>query len=90
MQRAAVIGRTFGEEELAVVNPEGVHKRLIANLSRRDLLIALGSGWGLKHVLIRDVAYETMPRSERGRIHMQLARWLEDRRDAEPQTVAGH
>ena len=90
MQRAAVIGRTFGEEELAVVNPEGVHKRLIANLSRRDLLIALGSGWGFKHVLIRDVAYETMPRSERGRIHMQLARWLERRRDAEPQTVAGH
>jgi hypothetical protein len=84
MQRAAVIGRTFGEEELAVVNPEGVHKRLIANLSRRDLLIALGSGWGFKHVLIRDVAYETMPRSERGRIHMQLARWLEGRRDAEP------
>jgi class 3 adenylate cyclase/tetratricopeptide (TPR) repeat protein len=90
MQRAAVIGRTFGEEELAVVNPEGVHKRLIANLSRRDLLIALGSGWGFKHVLIRDVAYETMPRSERGKIHMQLARWLEGRRDAEPQTVAGH
>src|SRR6185437_11660131 len=29
-------------------------------------------------------------RSERGRIHMQLARWLERRRDAEPQTVAGH
>ena len=89
IQHVAVIGRTFGEEELAVVTPEG-GKRLVANLSRRDLLVPLGSGWGFKHVLIRDVAYETMPRSERARIHLELARWLEGKRDADSQAIAGH
>jgi class 3 adenylate cyclase/tetratricopeptide (TPR) repeat protein len=89
IQHVAVIGRTFGEEELAVVSPEG-GKRLVANLSRRDLLVPLGSGWGFKHVLIRDVAYETMPRSERARIHLELARWLEQRPDADSQAIAGH
>ncbi len=89
IQHVAVIGRTFGEEELAVVTPEG-GKRLVANLSRRDLLVPLGAGWGFKHVLIRDVAYETMPRSERARIHLELARWLEGRRDADSQAIAGH
>jgi class 3 adenylate cyclase len=89
IQHVAVIGRTFGEEELAVVMPEG-GKRLVANLSRRDLLVPLGSGWGFKHVLIRDVAYETLPRSERARIHLELARWLEGKRDADSQAIAGH
>ena len=89
IQHVAVIGRTFGEEELGVVAPEG-GKRLVANLSRRDLLVPLGSGWGFKHVLIRDVAYESMPRSERARIHLDLARWLEGRPDSESQTIAGH
>ncbi len=89
IQRAAVIGRSFGVEELAVVNPDG-GKRLIANLSRRNLLVPLGTGWGFKHVLIRDVAYESVPRSERARLHLLLARWLEQRPDAESQTVAGH
>jgi class 3 adenylate cyclase len=89
IQHVAVIGRTFGEEELSVVSPEG-GKRLVANLSRRGLLVPLGSGWGFKHVLIRDVAYETMPRSERARIHLELARWLEGKRDADSQAIAGH
>ena len=89
IQRAAVIGRTFGVEELAVVNPDG-GKRLVANLSRRSLLVPLGSGWGFKHVLIRDVAYESVPRSERARLHLELARWFEQRPDADSQTVAGH
>jgi class 3 adenylate cyclase len=89
IQCASVIGRSFGEEELAVVAPDGA-KRMVANLSRRDLLVALGSGWAFKHVLIRDVAYETMPRSDRARIHLALARWLESRPGAESQTVAGH
>ena len=62
----------------------------MANLSRRDLLVRWARDGRFKHVLIRDVAYESMPRSERARLHMQLAGWLERRRDAEPQTVAGH
>ena len=78
IQRAAVIGRTFGVEELAVVDPDG-GKRLVANLSRRSLLVPLGAGWGFKHVLIRDVAYESVPRSERARLHLELARWFEQR-----------
>jgi hypothetical protein len=89
IQHVAVIGRAFGEEELVAVAPEG-GKRLVANLSRRDLLVPLGSGWGFKHVLIRDVAYESMPRSERARIHLDLARWLEERPGSEAQTIAGH
>jgi class 3 adenylate cyclase/tetratricopeptide (TPR) repeat protein len=89
MQRAAVIGRTFGEEELEIVSPDSA-KRLVANLSRRDLLLPLGSGWGFKHVLIRDVAYDSIPRADRARTHLELARRLEGTRDEDAQTVAGH
>jgi class 3 adenylate cyclase/tetratricopeptide (TPR) repeat protein len=89
IQRAAVIGRTFGERELEIVSPDGT-KRLVANLSRRDLLLPLGDVWGFKHVLIRDVAYDSIPRAERSRIHLELARRLEAVRDVDAQTVAGH
>ena len=31
-----------------------------------------------KHVLIRDVAYESLPRKERGRAHAETAAWIEE------------
>src|SRR5207245_3522736 len=68
---------------------------------RRDLLVeaderALGSGrvFRFKHVLIRDVAYSTVPKAERSRLHDRYGRWLEaslgDRKHEIADIVAFH
>ena len=39
--------------------------------------IAGQAEFSFKHVLIRDVAYESLPRKERGRAHAETAAWIE-------------
>jgi tetratricopeptide (TPR) repeat protein len=36
-----------------------------------------GRAWTFKHILIRDVAYDTIPKAERSRAHDAFGRWLE-------------
>ncbi|HET7699551.1 MAG TPA: hypothetical protein VFM06_01650, partial [Candidatus Limnocylindria bacterium] len=36
-----------------------------------------GRAWQFKHILIRDVAYESVPKEERSRLHDAAGRWLE-------------
>jgi predicted ATPase len=33
--------------------------------------------YGFRHVLIREVAYESIPRRDRSALHLQVATWLE-------------
>lgn len=57
---------------------------LVHDRQRRDM-------WRFRHDLLRDVAYESLPKRERQRLHLQLAEAL-DERDAEryPASVAHH
>jgi class 3 adenylate cyclase/tetratricopeptide (TPR) repeat protein len=89
LQRAAVVGRSFGKEHLLAVGIEEP-QRLLAGLSSRDMLQPLGAEWAFKHMLIRDVAYESLVRPERAQLHLDLARWLEQRMDGDRQVVAAH
>lgn len=68
---------------------------------RRDLIVeaderTIGAGrvYRFKHVLIRDVAYGTVPKAERSRLHDRYSRWLEatfaDRSDEIIEIVAQH
>lgn len=83
---AAVVGKTFwrGALERIVGGTDGLSE-LLGALERRDLIVRdTGSAiegeqqFGFKHVLIRDVAYELLPRAERRERHARVAQFFEE------------
>jgi class 3 adenylate cyclase/tetratricopeptide (TPR) repeat protein len=91
LQRAAVIGRRFTQAQLAAVAGGPELGRTLRRLSERGLIhTEPGGGQAFKHALIRDVAYESIPRSERARLHLALARTLEPDPVVSRQTLANH
>jgi class 3 adenylate cyclase/tetratricopeptide (TPR) repeat protein len=85
-ERAAVVGRSFEAAALVELAPEGLRgelgRRLLA-LVRKELLrpdrsdLSHGDAFRFRHVLIRDAAYEMLPKSERAILHERFAHWLE-------------
>ncbi len=101
LQHAAVIGRTFSEDELAPLAAEGVDvPATLASLREKDLVVPDGrggpaaAGLAFRHVLIRDVAYATLPMGVRARKHFEvgelLARRAGDREDEVVALLAEH
>jgi class 3 adenylate cyclase len=88
LAHAAVVGRTFWEGALApVVQAEGGDlQEALRALREKDLVIA-GEGSALagepelafKHALIRDAAYEMLPKSVRAQKHFEVAQFIEAR-----------
>jgi class 3 adenylate cyclase len=80
LQIGAVLGRTFRAGGLAAVeggNADGFESAL-DDLVDRDLIRASGPDtYTFRHILIREVAYGTLPRAERARAHEAAAGWLE-------------
>jgi class 3 adenylate cyclase/tetratricopeptide (TPR) repeat protein len=87
LQHASVVGQTFWEGSLAGIEEEGIdlHDALAA-LQEKDL-VAPSAGsrlageheYAFKHVLIRDVAYSTLPKSVRAWKHAQVGGFIEER-----------
>jgi class 3 adenylate cyclase len=78
IQLGSVFGRSFRAEGLAALEP-GLADQLAAvvdELVDRDLVRPSGSGVTFRHILIREVAYATLPRAERGRLHAAAGDWL--------------
>ncbi len=77
LQRASVVGKVFYADALSALGPlEGRVEDLLQFAARRDLVVERderGPGGGrahqFKHILIRDVAYESLPKEERSRLH---------------------
>ena len=91
LQRASVIGRRFTPPQLAVLAGGPDLGRILRRLAERGLLFTEpGGGRAFKHALIRDVAYDSIPRQERARLHLALACSLEDDPIVSRQTVANH
>src|ERR687887_111589 len=83
---AAVVGKTFWRGALERIDrgAEGLSD-LLGALERRDLIVRdMGSiiegeqQFSFKHVLIRDVAYELLPRAERRERHARVAEFFEE------------
>ena len=101
IERAAVIGREFDAATLEHLTPEpersGIGDRL-RDLVRKDMIRpdAIGSGVGgfrFRHVLIRNAAYESMPKRVRADLHERVADLMEARhrdRFAEYEEIVGH
>jgi class 3 adenylate cyclase len=82
---AAVVGKTFWRGVLEERGRDPVElQRTLAALERRDLIRREPSSsfegqeeYTFKHVLIREVAYELLPRAQRHERHAEVARFVE-------------
>src|SRR6266487_3108036 len=99
LQHASIIGRTFWLSalfELAANLTPPVLLETIDSLIKRDFIVETEKQarnpvehdreFAFKHVLIRDVVYNNIPRIRRSQEHAQLAHWLEEKTagDREP------
>jgi tetratricopeptide (TPR) repeat protein len=86
LQRASVIGRVFYWGAVTDLSPQpsrtGVGARL-QSLLRKELIqpepspFAGDDAFRFNHILIRDAAYESMPKRTRADLHERFASWLE-------------
>lgn len=108
LERASVIGQVFDRQAVAALSPAPARPGIgphLAMLARRQLIRAEGAGgagdadaagpweFRFRHLLIRDVTYEALPKRRRAELHERLAGWLgRDDRVALPEhdEIAGH
>jgi class 3 adenylate cyclase/tetratricopeptide (TPR) repeat protein len=103
LQSASVVGHTFWEGSLtglAEEGPAGLGETL-ASLQDKDLIVPTAGSrlageheYAFKHVLIRDVAYSTLPKAVRARRHAEVGEFIEgraaDRSESVVAMVADH
>jgi predicted ATPase len=81
---AAVVGKVFWYDALLALRPEPDLDHVLEELERRDLIRREASSiienqqqFTFTHMLIRDVAYELLPRADRARRHRAVAEFFE-------------
>ena len=86
IERASIIGREFSRRAAADLAPAELQAEVgahLLSLTRKDLIRpdeAAGpreDGFRFRHILIRDAAYEAMPKALRAELHMRFADTLE-------------
>jgi class 3 adenylate cyclase len=101
LQAASIVGRLFSTSALGAIAGVSPSADLLRSAARRDLIVeaderAPGEGrvHQFKHPLFREVAYATIPKAERLRMHDNYSRWLEatlgDRAEELREIVAYH
>jgi class 3 adenylate cyclase len=82
---ASVVGRVFWRGALARMEPREELSRLLGSLEERDLVtreavsrIKGDQQFAFRHGLIRDVAYQTLPRATRRQRHAAVAEYLDE------------
>ncbi|MGZ4414456.1 MAG: AAA family ATPase [Gaiellaceae bacterium] len=86
LERGAVEGEVFHRGAVQALAPEEVQVTpRLAALVRRELIRpdkaqnAGEDGFRFRHLLIRDAAYDALPKSTRAELHERFADWLEQR-----------
>jgi tetratricopeptide (TPR) repeat protein len=86
IERASVVGRTFYRGAVTELAPEEIRPTVPTQLQalvRRELIRPQPSEFAgedtfrFRHILIRDSAYEAMPKEIRADLHERFAEWLE-------------
>jgi len=100
---AAVVGRAFWDRLVAHLSGDDPAEtdRSIRGLQAKGLVVSrepssfAGSAeFGFRHVFIRDVAYDSLPKRDRAVLHRDIARWMEaelgDRIGEFAEAIASH
>jgi class 3 adenylate cyclase/predicted ATPase len=87
LERAAVEGEIFHRGAVQALAAEDTHVTpLLAALVRKELikpdrpLLAGDDGFRFRHLLIRDAAYDALPKGVRTELHVRFATWFEEHR----------
>ncbi len=97
LQAAAVVGRQFWPGAVAHAANRLVEsaERALSRLEQRDLIQELPTStmagqteYRFRHILVRDVCYQRLPRSERVARHQRTADWLETVSDGRQSDLA--
>jgi class 3 adenylate cyclase/transcriptional regulator with XRE-family HTH domain len=86
LECGSVEGRVFHQSALRVLleDETNLPARLVA-LVRKELVrparaqLTEDDAYRFRHLLIRDAAYDALPKSVRAELHQRFARWLQDR-----------
>ena len=87
LQAASVVGQTFWEGSVADAGTDGIDLRAtLESLRGKDLIVPTAGNrlagereYAFKHVLIRDVAYSTLPKAVRARKHAEVGAFISAR-----------
>jgi class 3 adenylate cyclase len=89
LERAAIEGEVFHRGAVHALSPaETQVTPHIAALVRKELirpnksLLAGEDGFRFRHLLLRDAAYEALPKAVRADLHERYATWLDQREDS--------
>jgi DNA-binding SARP family transcriptional activator len=89
LARASVLGREFRRDAVRALSPEDERAAVDTHLdalARRELL----RGDRFRHGLIRDVAYDGLPKAERATLHEGCARYLAETGEEQEELLGFH
>jgi len=85
LERGSVEGRVFHRGAVQALAPEETHVQLrLTGLVRKELVrpdkaqLRGEDAYRFRHLLIRDAAYDALPKATRGELHERFATWLEE------------
>ncbi len=97
IQIGAIFGRSFRATGVEAIAPDlaGRAESVCESLVDKDLIRPSGADSNVfRHILIREVAYQTLPRATRARLHAAAGAWIEKgaagREDAVAELIALH
>jgi class 3 adenylate cyclase len=99
MERGSVEGEVFHRGSVAVLAPDPVRPAVeshLATLVRKELIRSTSptfpedEGFRFRHLLIRDAAYESLPKSTRAELHERFADWLATHDLVERDEIVGY
>ncbi len=102
LEAASIEGQSFSVGALEALLPDASRDAvpgLLRSLARKELVVAERrpgpgrDGYRFRHILIRDAAYDAIPKMSRARLHRAFADWLEAAAGdalAEHREVLGH
>jgi class 3 adenylate cyclase/tetratricopeptide (TPR) repeat protein len=99
LERGSVEGQVFHRSSIEELAPPSVKPAVdahLATLVRRELIrpdaaiFEDDGAFRFRHILIRDAAYESMPKASRAELHEQFADWLQHHELVERDEVLGY
>ena len=99
LERGSVEGEVFHRGSVAVLAPDPLRPAVeshLATLVRKELIRSTAStfpddeGFRFRHLLIRDAAYEALPKATRAELHERFAEWLSGHDLVESDEIVGY